>query len=59
MNTLLNTDQAAEVLSIKPWTLRAWVSQGRIPHVKMGRLVRFEVKSLEDFIQNNSVKPRN
>lgn len=56
MKVLLTIDEAAEYLSIRPWTLRAWVSQKRIPYIKLGRLVRFELKSLEQFIRKNTIE---
>jgi excisionase family DNA binding protein len=55
---LLKTDEAAELLSIKPWTLRSWVSEGRIPFVKLGRLVRFNEKRLEEWILENSYEEK-
>ncbi|HNT67395.1 MAG TPA: helix-turn-helix domain-containing protein [bacterium] len=57
MEKLLDIDQAAEILGVKVWTLRAWVSQRKIPYVKIGRLVRFEANALRVFIDNNSVLP--
>jgi excisionase family DNA binding protein len=54
---LLTTEQAAKYLTIKPWTLRAWVSQRKIPFVKIGRCVRFEQSALDNFILKNSVLP--
>lgn len=56
---LLSITEAAEYLSIKKWTLYAWVSQKRIPHVKMGRRTMFDSKELDNFIERNSVCERN
>jgi len=56
---LIKTDEAAKLLGIKPWTLRAWVSEKRVPYVKLGRLVRFDEKMLEEWINGNSFLPRN
>jgi excisionase family DNA binding protein len=38
---LLNTPQVAEWLNVKESTIRKWVHYGFIPHVKIGRCVRF------------------
>ncbi|MBN2416791.1 helix-turn-helix domain-containing protein [bacterium] len=54
---LLNTDEASDLLGIKPWTLRAWVSQRRIPYVKIGRCVRFNRQALEEYVQQNTIEP--
>ena len=39
---LFSIEQAAEMLSISPWSIRAHIKQGTIPSVKLGtrRLVR-------------------
>jgi len=45
---LLNVKEVSERWNISPWTVRAWVSQRRIPHVKLGgKAVRFDIKDLE------------
>jgi len=56
MEELLTIKQAAELMHVKVWTLRAWVSQKRIPYVKLGRLVRFDPKAINEFIAENSFK---
>ncbi len=44
---LLNYQEASERLGLAPQTLRTWVSQGRIPFLKLGRAVRFSPEMLE------------
>lgn len=56
---LLKYDEAAEVLNIKPTTLRKWVCEGRVPHVKIGSAVRFKRREIEEFIERFSRKARN
>lgn len=56
MRELLNTEQAAGLLGVKRWTLRAWVSQRKVPFVKLGRLVRFDPAALELFVLQNSIE---
>jgi excisionase family DNA binding protein len=34
------------------------VSQRRIPYVKAGRLVKFDLKAIDAWIERHSVKPR-
>ena len=58
-NELLTVEQAAAYLSIRPWTLRHWVSDRRVTYVKMGNRVRFRVRDLDAFIARNVVKPGN
>ena len=33
---LVSIKDAAEILAISPWTVRAWVTQGRISSAKLG-----------------------
>jgi len=55
---LLNEEQAAEFLNIKPNTLAVWRSTKRypIPFVKIGACVRYKRADLEAFIQENRVE---
>jgi excisionase family DNA binding protein len=42
MKHYLDIAALAERLQIKRSTLYAWAQQGRIPHRKLGRLIRFD-----------------
>jgi excisionase family DNA binding protein len=50
VNRLLTITEAAALLGVKAQTLYLWVSQKRIPHRKIGRLVRFTESDLEEFV---------
>ena len=50
---LIGIDDAAKFLSISTSTLYGWVWQRRIPFIKIGRAVRFDLGDLERFIQAN------
>jgi excisionase family DNA binding protein len=39
---LLNVKQLAEILNVKEKTLYHWERQGRLPCIRLGRLVRFD-----------------
>lgn len=58
MKQLLNIRQAAQLLAVSVSTLYSWVSQRRIPFVKVGRSVRFDLNEMEEFIQLNRRAPR-
>jgi excisionase family DNA binding protein len=47
---LLDIAEAASLLGVKPQTLYLWVSQKRIAYRKIGRLVRFRMSDLEEFV---------
>ena len=48
---LLTTAEVAEILSVKPGTIRTWVWTGKIPSVKIGRLRRFLRSELDAWIE--------
>jgi excisionase family DNA binding protein len=52
---LLSLAEAAEVLHLKPSTMRAWVFRRRIPFVKMGRRVLFRRSDLDALIAQSVV----
>jgi excisionase family DNA binding protein len=57
---LLTVKEAASFLSVSTSTLYGWVYQRRIPFVKLGRALRFELPELQKFIQSNrfTVRPK-
>lgn len=56
---LLNINEAADVLAVKPATLRSWVLARRnIPFVRVGRLIRFKQGDLTAWIEKNTVPVR-
>ncbi len=50
---LIDIREASQLLAVSISTLYGWVWQRRIPFVKVGRAVRFELEGLEKFIQTN------
>ena len=50
---LLTSEEAAEQLGVTLSTLCVWRSTKRypLPYIKVGRLVRYRVEDLEDFLQ--------
>ncbi|MDA1307508.1 MAG: helix-turn-helix domain-containing protein [Acidobacteria bacterium] len=44
-------DQAAEELSLKPSTMRAWIAQRRIGHVRLGRAVRIPAAEIQRLLE--------
>jgi excisionase family DNA binding protein len=55
---LLTVREAAQYLAISASTLYGWVWQRRIPFVKVGRAVRFDLVELEEFVDANRVRSR-
>ena len=49
---MLGYDEAAAILGVSPGTLRRWVSEGRISHVKIGRRkVGFRLVDLDSVLR--------
>lgn len=48
---LIDIDELSTLWSIPKATLYNWVYQGRLPYVKLGRSLRFDVVQIEDFRQ--------
>ncbi len=58
MEKLIGVQEAALLLALSPHTIRSWVSQGRIPFLKVGRRCLFSLSDLEGWIEAHRVKPR-
>ena len=58
MERLLDTVEIAEQLGMSVSTIRKWVHYGFIPHVKLGRAVRFREKDVEAWIEERTEKGR-
>ena len=58
MEKLLNIHEISDLLGVKPSTVRKWVHLGFIPHVKLGRAVRFEKKAIEEWVSEQSREGR-
>ena len=54
MTKLLTPQQIAEILGVKPSTIYQWTHQWYIPHVKLGRLVRFKEAEVTSWIDKRS-----
>ncbi len=55
---LLTLEEVCRKLGgVRPWTVRGWVSQRRIPFTKVGRLTRFPERGIDLWIRRNTVAP--
>lgn len=50
---LLTVSETAELLAVSEKTIRRWIAVGRLPVVRLGRLIRISAKSLNELIQLN------
>ena len=54
---MVKVQEAARFLAVSVSTLYGWVWQRRIPFVKVGRALRFDLDDLEKFIDSNRTAP--
>ncbi|MDA0739572.1 MAG: helix-turn-helix domain-containing protein [Nitrospirae bacterium] len=54
---LLTIQEVSEYTGLSTHTLYTMVSQRRIPYVKVGRLTKFDVTLLDQWIAQNTVMP--
>lgn len=52
---LLSIIAAARILDVHPGTLRNWLSQGRLPFVKVGRLTKLRRRDIGAFVERQTV----
>ncbi|MFC1804295.1 helix-turn-helix domain-containing protein [Candidatus Omnitrophota bacterium] len=52
---LIGVKEAAVYLGVEVSTVYSWVNKRFIPHFKIGRLVKFDVARIEDWIDKRSV----
>lgn len=53
MNQLYDVNAAARQLAVSPWTVRAYIRQGKLHPVRIGRLVRLDEEELSKFVARN------
>jgi len=55
---LMKAPQVAELVNVAESAMSKWVHFGFIPHVKLGRAVRFREKDVEAWIEERTEKGR-
>ena len=53
---LIDYASAAALLGIRTQSLRRLVSEKKVPHLHVGRLVRFDVRDLRAYIESKKVR---
>lgn len=54
---LLDVNEIAGYMGLSAHTIYTWVSQRRIPFTKIGRLTKFDVRAIDEWIAKHSVSP--
>lgn len=55
---LLNINELSEYIGLSTNTIYSWVSQRRIPYVKCGRLTKFDIQRIDEWIKESSVEEK-
>jgi len=55
---LININELSEYIGLSTSTIYSWVSQRRIPFVKCGRLTKFDLQKINDWIEESSVEEK-
>ena len=50
---LVRPPQAAEILAISPRSLWSMTASGEIPHIRLGRSVRYPLADLQEWIERH------
>ncbi len=53
---LLNITELSEMIGIKQGTLYVWVCQRKLPYLKVGKLVKFDLKEIDTWLEEKRVK---
>jgi excisionase family DNA binding protein len=51
----LNINELSVYLGLKVGTIYVWVCQRKIPYIKLGRLLRFDIKEIDDWMKSGKV----
>jgi excisionase family DNA binding protein len=52
---MIDIRELCATYSLRPWTVRAWCSQRKIPHTKIGAKVLFDVAEIEAWLKAQAV----
>jgi len=58
MQKLLMPEDVADLLGVKVGTIYQWTHQDYIPHVKLGRLVRFRIQDIDRWLDQRASSGR-
>lgn len=57
---LIDVQILSSILSVKPKTIYDWISENKIPHFKLGKLVRFDEHEILKWLKNKkATRPYN
>jgi len=54
MEKFFDSPTLASIFRVKCSTIYTWAREGRLPHTKLGRLIRFSPDQVREFLTRNS-----
>ena len=51
----LGIDEFSQYMGVTKGTLYVWVCRRKIPYLKVGKLVKFDLRVIEEWLRENSV----
>jgi len=58
MEEFLTAEELGRLLKVKKSTIYHWTSAGFVPHVKVGRFIRFRVSDIEQWLRQRKRQGR-
>lgn len=55
---LMNIHELSRLLTVSSSGIYQWVSQRKVPFIKIGRSVRFDSKEIDAWLEAKKVKPK-
>jgi excisionase family DNA binding protein len=55
----LDIESAAKAISVSPWTIRKWISQGKLPATRLGRRVCVTPEALQRLVDHGTSERAN
>ncbi len=52
----IGVKEMSEYLGLTEGTLYVWVCQKRIPHLKIGKALRFDMREIENWLKDKRIK---
>ena len=51
----VNLEDIADYLSVSKDTIRAWIKDEKIPFYKAGKLYKFKISEIDDYVRNGKI----
>ena len=58
MEKLLTVKQVAQMLAVSTKTIYQMVSEGTIPYLRLGNIIRFEAEAIQEFLNRCRRNPK-